>query len=87
MQLQIECNSLKQGSQVCCVCSQLFELGQAKIILCDAQGVARGEVCSSCLHKGFDWIKQEFEHSNALRKIAYNRYRSTKKLVEVPVSA
>lgn len=85
MQLQIECNSLKQGSQACCVCSQLFELGQAKIILCDEQGTARGEVCPSCVHKGFDWIKQEFECSTSLRKIAYNRYRPTK--LEVPVTA
>ncbi|NDJ18167.1 hypothetical protein [Myxacorys almedinensis] len=85
MQLQIECNTSKHGSQVCCVCSHRFALGQAKVILCDDQGAAYGEVCSACLHNGFDWIKQEFEYSNLLHKTAYNQYRSRKR--DVPLSA
>ncbi len=64
MQLQIECNQTPCKQQPCLICNQLFELTEAKIIVCNDQGQSYGEVCSECLEKGFYWLNDRFKQLN-----------------------
>jgi len=61
MQLQIEYNSVPKLQQSCLLCNQCFEMTQARIIACDAQGKSYGDVCPKCLEKGFQWLSQRFQ--------------------------
>jgi hypothetical protein len=64
MQLQIECNPIPFQQQSCVVCGQLFKTTEAKVIICSNQGKKHGEVCPTCLGKGFNWLNQRFEQLN-----------------------
>lgn len=83
MQLQIECNQAPFQQQSCLICNQLFEMAEAKILVCNDQGKHYGEVCPKCLEKGFDWISDRFEQLNQpKRKVTVRPPRT-----EIPVSA
>jgi DnaJ-class molecular chaperone len=63
MQLQIECSqSFEQ--RLCITCHQLFVMKQARVIVCNEQGKLQGDVCPTCLGKGFQWLNHQFERSN-----------------------
>jgi hypothetical protein len=64
MQLQIECNQVPFQQQPCLICNRLFEMTEAKIIVCNNQGNDYGEVCPQCLSRGFDWLSAQFERLN-----------------------
>lgn len=70
MQLQLECNGTKIKQQICCTCKQQFDVKQARVILYDDQEQQYGELCSQCLHHGYDWIKQQFEQFRQFSKVA-----------------
>ena len=83
MQLQIECNHIPFQKHPCLICNQLFEMGEAKILVCNDQGKYYGEVCPKCLENGFDWLSDRFEQLNQpKRKIALRQTR-----IELPVGA
>ncbi len=57
MQLQIECNSSSSQSQHHCVlCSQVFQITEARVIVCNDRGSSYGDICADCLNRGSDWI-------------------------------
>jgi predicted amidophosphoribosyltransferase len=56
MQLQVECNRSTTASGTCLVCSQRFELAEARIIVCDAKGSSCGDVCPQCIAMGPNWL-------------------------------
>jgi len=60
MQLQIECRSSSLKGSTCYTCDQSFEVKEARVIVCDDQGVGCGEVCSECIRRGFGWINDRF---------------------------
>jgi hypothetical protein len=60
MQFQIECNSLKI-KQKCLVCNQVFDMKEARVIVCSSQGDSYGDVCPGCLARGADWIKSQLQ--------------------------
>jgi predicted amidophosphoribosyltransferase len=73
MQLQIECNRSLRKQKLCLICSQSFEMTEAKIIVCNDQGNNYGEVCPECLKKGFVWLSDRFEQLNQPKKIVAMR--------------
>ncbi|NJP08239.1 MAG: hypothetical protein HC866_01155 [Leptolyngbyaceae cyanobacterium RU_5_1] len=84
MQLQLECNHAPFQQQLCLICNQLFEMTEAKILVCNDQGKHYGEVCPKCLEKGFDWLSDRFDLLNqSKRKVAQRQTRS----LEIPVGA
>lgn len=79
MQLQIECNPAPLQSQTCLICKRLFEMTEAKIIVCNDHGNNYGEVCPQCLQRGFDWLSDRFEQLNHSHKtITIQRPRQQK---------
>lgn len=83
MQLQIECNQVPLQQQSCLICSQLFEMAEARIFICNDRGKYYGEVCPTCLKKGFDWLSDRFKQLNQpTRKVAVQQIRS----LEIPLS-
>lgn len=56
MQLQIECNHTLSTDQSCLLCSQEFELQDARVIVCNEGGTNCGDLCPECISKGPDWI-------------------------------
>ncbi len=60
MQFQIECNKSTK-SQTCWFCNSLFETQEARVIIYDDRGKARGEACPQCLQMGSIWLNQKFE--------------------------
>ena len=84
MQLQIECNRIPAQKQFCLTCSSLFEMTEAKVIVCNNQGKSYGEICSPCLRKGHQWISDRVNQLNQpQRKVTI---RQTQNL-EIPISA
>ncbi|MBW4541214.1 MAG: hypothetical protein KME43_19060 [Myxacorys chilensis ATA2-1-KO14] len=84
MQLQVEHNSSLLQKQSCLICKQLFEMTEAKIIICNEQGTYYGEVCPKCLEKGFDWLSDRFERLNQSRKTIVIEQTP---VLEIPISA
>lgn len=84
MQVQIECNSFPLQQQSCLICNQLFEMTEAKIIICDDQGNDHGEVCFTCLEKRFYWLNYQFEQLKQSKSAV--EIRQTRSL-EIPISA
>jgi hypothetical protein len=84
MQLQIECNNVPSQQQSCSICSQAFEMAEARIIVCNDQGKDCGEVCSICLSRGFDWLSDRFDQLNQAKKPVL--MRRTQRL-EIPIGA
>ena len=83
MQLQIECNHIPQ-QQSCCICNQLIEMTQARVIVCNDQGTHCGEVCTQCLKKGFHWLSEQFEQLHQPKKtVAIPQSRS----LDIPLGA
>ncbi len=68
MQLQIECNREPFKQKSCLICNQLFEMTEARIIVCNDQGNDYGEVCPKCLRKGFSWLSDRFEQLSQPQK-------------------
>ncbi|MEC4883909.1 MAG: hypothetical protein SAL70_21650 [Scytonema sp. PMC 1070.18] len=58
MQFQIECNNLT-NNQLCLVCNQLFQMKDARLIVCSSQGDSYGDVCPDCVSRGANWIKSQ----------------------------
>lgn len=58
MQLQIECNSLK-NDQICLICNNQFQMSEARLIVCNYQGDRYGDVCPHCILKGGNWIAKQ----------------------------
>ncbi|MDX2214961.1 MAG: hypothetical protein SFY66_16860 [Oculatellaceae cyanobacterium bins.114] len=79
MQLQIECNHVPFQKQSCLICNRLFPMTEAKIIVCNDQGKYCGEVCPTCLKKGFDWLSDRFEQLNQPKKAPVIQYTPTRK--------
>ncbi|MBW4490383.1 MAG: hypothetical protein KME12_21605 [Trichocoleus desertorum ATA4-8-CV12] len=61
MQLQIEPNKFPSKSSLCQLCGQSFAMKDAQVLVCNEQGKSHGQVCSSCIGRGFNWIQQQFE--------------------------
>jgi hypothetical protein len=64
MKFQIECNTGKTR-QICLICQQTFQTHKARLIICNDQGEAYGDICHQCISKGGNWIQfqlQEFSH-------------------------
>jgi hypothetical protein len=61
MQLQIECNHLPSKQQSCCLCKRPFESREARVIICNEQGITYGDACPHCISQGFAWMKTQFE--------------------------
>jgi acetylglutamate synthase len=68
MQLQVEYNYSPSQKQQCIICNRQYKSAEAKVIVCNNQGISSGEVCSECLAHGFNWISDRFEHLNSSRK-------------------
>lgn len=84
MQIQIECNNSPYQKQSCCICNHLYEMTEAKVIVCNDQGKYYGEVCPECLKNGFNWLSDRFDQITQVRKTI--KIRPTQKQ-KVPVSA
>lgn len=67
MQFAIECNKLKK-QQICLICAQQFQMGEARLIVCSNQGDSYGDVCPECIGRGANWI------SSRLRQIQCSSY-------------
>lgn len=67
MQFKMECNSLKK-QQICLICNQQFQMGEARLIVCSNQGDSYGDVCPKCMGRGANWI------NNQLRQIQFCSY-------------
>jgi hypothetical protein len=61
MQLQIECNSLPGQQKHCVICQRIFVVQEARVLACNEQGYIYGEVCPLCLHKGINWLNDQFD--------------------------
>lgn len=61
MKLQIECNQAPFQQQCCLTCNEIYEMVEAKVLVCNNQGKVYGEVCPHCLKKGFHWLSDRFE--------------------------
>jgi hypothetical protein len=84
MQLQIEYNHAPFQQQSCLICNRLYEMAEAKILVCNERGEHQGEVCPKCLRKGFDWLSDRFEQiAQPKRKITLRQSRS----LEIPIGA
>lgn len=64
MKFQIECNTL-QSDQICLVCNQQLQMGEARLIVCNDYGDSFGDICPHCIAMGSDWI------SSQLQQISY----------------
>jgi hypothetical protein len=60
IQLQIECNSLK-NSQTCLICKNQFEMNEARLIVCNDRGDRYGDICPNCITRGGKWIGSQLE--------------------------
>lgn len=58
MQFAIECNKLKKR-QICLICEQQFQMGEARLIVCSNQGDSYGDVFPECMAKGANWISSQ----------------------------
>lgn len=88
MQLQIECNHAPFKSQRCLTCNSLFEMAEAKVLVCNNQGKYYGEVCPNCLNEGFAWIRDRFEQLNQPQKSLVTRQpRSLSRSLSIPANA
>jgi hypothetical protein len=74
MQFQIEYNEVPLKTEQCLICDRLFEMTEAKVIICDDQGKSFGEVCPKCLKKGFGWLSDRFEQLNHPKRKAPAAY-------------
>jgi hypothetical protein len=61
MQLQVECNDRVGKHQVCWTCDRIFKMQAAQVILCDEQGENCGNVCPTCISRGYGWLNSQFE--------------------------
>ncbi|KAM3093365.1 hypothetical protein ACKFKG_19510 [Phormidesmis sp. 146-35] len=81
MQLQIECRNPSLKRSICCICDQSFEAKEARVIVCDDQGIGCGEVCSGCIHKGYGWINDRFSQLHVpVKSVRKPRMHSHKNL-------
>lgn len=64
MQFQIECNSFLKNNQTCLTCKELFEMREARVIVCNERGDSYGDICPQCMALGFDWIGSQLEQLN-----------------------
>ncbi|MGG6293885.1 hypothetical protein ACQ4M4_05635 [Leptolyngbya sp. AN02str] len=83
MQLQVECDR-PSVVQPCLICAEPVAMAAARIILCDDQGHGVGEVCTTCLENGFDWLSAQFEQLSKPKKPAIARQP---RHLEMPISA
>jgi hypothetical protein len=60
MQFQIECKPLFE-QRCCLICDRAFITKEARVIACNDQGTSQGEVCPTCLAKGYQWLNNRFE--------------------------
>jgi hypothetical protein len=60
MQFAIECNRLRK-QQTCLICSQQFQMGEARLIVCSDQGDSYGDVCPECMARGGNWINSQLQ--------------------------
>jgi len=44
-------------------------MSEAKVIVCNDQGKAYGEVCPHCLKQGFGWLSNRFDQLNQVSKV------------------
>lgn len=63
MQFQIECNSFLKNSQTCLTCNELFEMREARVIVCNERGDRYGDICPQCIGMGFNWIETQLQTS------------------------
>jgi hypothetical protein len=68
MQLQVECNDRVGKHQVCWTCDRIFKMQAARVIICDDQGKNCGEVCPTCISKGYGWLNSQFERLTKPKK-------------------
>lgn len=68
MQLQVECNDRVGKHQVCWTCDRVFKMQAAKVILCDDQGENCGDVCPTCISRGYGWLSSQFEQLTSPQK-------------------
>jgi hypothetical protein len=61
MQLQIEYNKFPSKKSRCQLCGQSFAMKEAQVLVCNEQGESHGQVCASCIGRGFNWLQQQFE--------------------------
>jgi len=66
MQLQVECNDRVGKHQVCWTCDRVFRMQTARVTLCDDQSY--GEVCPTCISRGYGWLSSQFERLTPPRK-------------------
>jgi hypothetical protein len=60
MQFQIECNSLKK-QQSCLICHQIYQMVEARLIVCSNKGDSYGDVCPKCIGRGINWIDSQLQ--------------------------
>lgn len=71
MQLQLECNRTLGKQKSCLICETLFEMQEARVILCNDQGRHLGDVCPECLGKGLNWLNQRFNRLEYYQQVVY----------------
>ena len=81
MQLQIECNNLLRSRELCCLCEQSFECKEARVIVCNDQGLGCGNACPECISQGFSWVKTQFEQLDRFQKTVLNYQRKPQEIV------
>lgn len=60
VQLQIECTKAS-SPYLCCVCHQLFNMQDARVIACNSQGDRYGDICANCIAKGSSWLADRLQ--------------------------
>lgn len=61
MQFQIECNRFLKNHQTCLTCDELFEMREARVIVCNEQGYSYGDICPQCIRMGSNWLGSQLQ--------------------------
>nr|OEJ77172.1 hypothetical protein BH720_00405 [Desertifilum tharense IPPAS B-1220] len=61
MKFQIECNRLLKMPKTCLTCQNLFEMGEARVIVCNDEGDSYGDICPHCIAMGSSWLGNKIQ--------------------------